>query len=400
MQLTISQLTAAGLTFKSWEDDRHIMALCLDADSSRRPGKAVYVIHQVDTGKLSESNTVQALYTERYVEGVGYPKTLTPPTFAAGVLVGWYWDMLPESAKNRVFNWNQVAAIEGGAVATANAPLQIREAAEKEITALEATYSRGGAVPYENIVIYSMTTLLGQIFARKAFYNQMALQYGVVLFPEAQGAHVGGALNFPPPDGTIQLGTGEAPIGVELNSATTPTRTEGPWPIGAHSAYIAPANAWRAGKPAPPPFRFPNPKLYYGPSGNFTGLDPQSGTQSTVDPTRDQGTEGPPPAPVTPKPGPPPATGTNVPAPSPDDSLSLPVGQQDPGGVTVAVDTATFAPTDSGPGNQSTVNQVPTGVVPGAGAVVQDKTGALVAKWGPWIAGALVLFFVMKRKRN
>jgi hypothetical protein len=320
-QLAPSDIQAADLTPKGWRDSSQDFVLAIDNTN----GRAVYAGYPADVTITSwVGDTQLAEYV--YVPNLGYKRQILPFDFKRGALAGWYASTL--SAKNiSLFLSDQVPALEGAVGAPARDCANIKANADAEITRLRSIYGRGAQVPEDRIVTHGLITLKGFIYAEMAKANQDARNKGCpdIPFPEAAGASTSAGLNFPPPDGTIQLGTGEVPIGVLLNDITTPTRNEGPWPVGSHSAYTAPANAFRGGQPAPAPFRFPNPQLWYGPAGTYTGLNPESGLPVSADPGRDSGTQ-------TPRP-PVAGTGGPTPAPSGPPAVSGPIPPMPTGGV-------------------------------------------------------------------
>ncbi len=370
-----ADLAAAGLTAKSWRDDSHDFVMALDAT-----GRVVYAGFAPDLTRTSWVGNTKLVSTT-YVEGRGYISQVLPFTFTAGEMSGWYFDTVPVGQRDAFFNAQQVSAIEGGFTAQATDCAGFKATGEANIAKLRATYGRTG-VADDRIIVNANSTLAGHIWAERARANEGARnrQCATLPYPEAVGASTQQGLNFPPPDGTIYLGTGEVPIGVLLNSPTTPTRNEGPWPIGAHSAFMAPVGAWRNGQPAPTPFRFPNPTLWYGPAGgpNDTG---------TVLPTADTGVGGSNPAPS----GPPVISGPIPPQPSmPTGSTAGPVSVSGP---------PTIAPPyirDSIPNNVGNIisETAPVSVPSLAGTPVETKEGntGLLVLAGVLLLGAIIAF--------
>ncbi len=279
--ITREQVTAAGLTPRSNGGEesignfRYIMA----TDASNGLVVVFPASINIKTDWIGDTSVVDQ---NTYVEGLGYPKTLRVPfNFSRPGLVGWEWNKLTDSQRAIVGGFFQFGqAIVAGVESTAADCAAFKTAADKNIAALRLTYGRGAGVPEDRIVISQGVTLKGSVFAEMARANVNARNQRNAgancpdPFPQAAGASTQQGLNFPPPDGTINLGTGDAPIGVPLNTASTPTRNAGPWPVGSHSAWTAPANAWRNGEAPPPAFRFPYPELWFGPASSDLASTP------------------------------------------------------------------------------------------------------------------------------
>lgn len=224
----------------------------------------------------------------------------------------------------------------------------MRDTTDQQIAALDSMYARAG-VPDELVIPYGSVTLAGAKWALKAQANvngQRIWPGSPRIYPEAQGAEgYGSGEIFSPPDGYIRLVSDWT--GYEFQS----TKPQGIWmlPAGARSYFEAPKRQWRNGQPIPPAYSHPNPKLYFGPVGSYSGVNPETGGSLDTDPSRDT------PGPVTsptdapPPPAPKPPSGGGgggvvLPQPSPDDGLSTPVGSSNPGTTPVAVDTWSLDP--------------------------------------------------------
>lgn len=266
----------------------------------------------------------------------------------------------------------------------------IRRTTDAEIAANIALYGRPG-VPDDKIVAYGSVTLAGIIWGAKAAANvngQRIWPGSPRIYPEAQGAEgYGTGEIFPPPAGYIRLVSDWT--GFEFQSSK-PNQTV---PVGGRSYYEPPPRTWRNGQPAPPAYSHPNPPLYFGPVGSYSGLNPETGGTLDADPNRDNpnpntGAEIPPGPPAPPAPAPNPVA--TLPAPSPDDSLSAPVGGSNPGGAVIAVDARTRDPRQDGPGLVNVIADPLPATARPAGAAADEKP----PQWLYWAGGGLLLALV------
>lgn len=311
MRITTADFAAANVTPKSVDQDGSF-ALGIDETNN----KGVYVGFDADlqdAAGWARSGSQLAQTVPR--PGGGWTTRLIPYTFQRGPLVGWYAEPLIQAGIH-LFNWDQVAALEGGASYQDDLPGQILQAAETAIEDLIDKYGRPG-VPDRYVMVDAFSTLAGHIASVKAFANAEMQRLGtaVVPYPEAVGAFVGHqAKNYPPPAGRIAVGVGDVPIGVPINpSFNYPTNY--PWPAGSYSAWTPPVDSWNGTEGPAPSYRHPTPVLWWGPKAGFT--NPQTGLP--VDEEQ----------PPTDAPYPDPTPGPSDPAPG-DDVPPVPVGDGTP----------------------------------------------------------------------
>ncbi len=197
--------------------------------------------------------------------------------------------------------------------------------ANDDIATLRAQYARAG-VPDEHIITrVADQTLAGAIVLRQIQANRAARFIGcsTVPFPAVVPAE-SFASWFPPQDGYINFNAGHLPSWYIYGDPRMPTTSDGPWRPGDKSSYTSPKPAWHGGKPAPPPFSYPNSiRYYFGLKPGYSGMDPQTGNTVDIPPNVDDAPTPPPPATTPPIPtdtvptGPPTVSGPITPnAPS------------------------------------------------------------------------------------